>query len=92
MFSVAIILYTENDFSKLLLFRTGHPWWLSSEEFTCRCRRHKRCGFHPWVRKIPLEEEIAFHSVFLPGESHGQRSLAGYCPWSRQELDTTEVT
>ena len=28
--------------------------------------------------------------VFLPGESHGQRSLAGYSPWGRKELDTTE--
>ena len=31
-------------------------------------------------------------SVFLPGESHGQRSLAGYSPLSRKKLDTTEVT
>ena len=28
--------------------------------------------------------------VFLPGESHGQRSLAGYSPWGRKESDTTE--
>ena len=31
-------------------------------------------------------------SVFLPGESHGQRSLSGYSPWSLKESDTTEVT
>ena len=30
--------------------------------------------------------------VFLPEESHGQGSLAGYSPWSLKELDTTEVT
>ena len=30
--------------------------------------------------------------VFLPGESHGQRRLAGYRPWGRKELDTTEAT
>ena len=30
--------------------------------------------------------------VFWPGESHGQRSLAGYSPWGRTESDTTEVT
>ena len=29
---------------------------------------------------------------FLPGESHGQRSLAGYSPWGRKGLDMTEVT
>ena len=34
-----------------------------------------------------LEKEMA---VFLPGESHGQRSLAGYSPWGHKELDTTE--
>ena len=28
--------------------------------------------------------------VFLPGESHGQRSLEGYSPWGQEELDTTE--
>ena len=30
--------------------------------------------------------------VFLPGESYGQRSLAGYRSWGRKELDTTEVS
>ena len=30
--------------------------------------------------------------VFLPGECHGQRSLAGYSPWGQGESDTTEVT
>ena len=30
--------------------------------------------------------------VFLPGESHGQRSLVGCSPWGRTELDTTEAT
>ena len=30
--------------------------------------------------------------VFLPGESHGQKSLVGYSPWGHKELDTTEVT
>ena len=40
----------------------------------------------------PLEEEIATHSSFLPGESHVQRSLAGYSPWGHKESDTTEHT
>ena len=26
----------------------------------------------------------------MPGESHGQRSLVGYSPWGRKELDTTD--
>ena len=31
-------------------------------------------------------------AVFTPGESHGQRSLAGYSPWGHQESDTAEAT
>ena len=49
-----------------------------------------------WVWSLgweePLEEGMATHSVFLPRESHGQRSLVGYGPWGHKESDTTEVT
>ena len=31
----------------------GLTRWRSSEESACQCRRYKRCGFHPWVGKIP---------------------------------------
>ena len=34
---------------------------------------------------------MAPSTAFLPGELHGQRSLAGYSPWGHQELDTTEL-
>ena len=37
-----------------------------------------------------LEKETAIYSSILPGESHGQRSLAGYSPWDCKELDMTE--
>ena len=47
-----------------------------------------------WVRSLgwedPLEKEMQPTPVFLPGESHGQRSLAGYSPRGRKESDTTE--
>ena len=36
-----------------------------------------------------LEKEMATHPVFLPGEFNEQRSLVGYSPWGRKELDTT---
>ena len=39
-------------------------------------------------REDPLEERTA--NPLLPGESYGQRSLAGYSPWGRKESDTTE--
>ena len=56
----------------------------------CQCRRHKRCRFDPWVRKIPWRRAWQPTPVFLPGESQGQRSLVGYSPWSHKESDTTE--
>ena len=45
--------------------------------------------FDPWVRQIPWRRKWQVTPVFLPGESHGQRSLAGYSPWGRKESDTT---
>ena len=41
----------------------------------------KRCGFNPWVRKIPWRRARHPILVFLPAESHGQRSLVGYSAW-----------
>ena len=40
----------------------GLPWWLSSKEFACRCRR---CCFDAWVGKVPLEKDMAIHSSIL---------------------------
>ena len=47
-------------------------------------------GFNPWVRKIPWRREWQPTPVFLPGKSHGQRSLVGYSPWVHKESDMTE--
>ena len=52
----------------------------------------KRWGFDPWVGKIPRRGKWQPTPVFLPEQSHGQRSLAGYSPWVYKELDTTEHT
>ena len=40
----------------------------------------KRHRFDPWVRKIPWRTALQPTPVFLPGESHGQKSLVGYGP------------
>ena len=40
----------------------------------------------------PLEEGMATIPVFLPGESHGQRRMAGYSPWGCKESDSSEST
>ena len=48
-----------------------------------------RSRFNPWVGKIPWRRNWQPTPVFLPGESHGQRSLEGYSPWD-PESDMTE--
>ena len=64
----------------------GLPRWLNGKESPA-CRRP---GFDLWVRKIPWRREWLPTPVFLPGEFHGQRSLAGYSPWGCKESDMTE--
>ena len=70
----------------------GFPGGASSKEPACQCKRCRRRRFDPWVGKIPWRRAWQPPPVLLPGESHGQRSLAGYSPWGPKELDLTEVT
>ena len=56
---------------------TGFPGGATKEP-ACQCRRRKRCGFHPWVGKIPWSRKWHPTSVFWPGESHEQRSLGSH--------------
>ena len=63
------------------------PWWLSSKEYTCQCRRHRR----PWFNSIPgqkdpLEKEMATHFSILAWEIPWTGNLVG-C--SCKESDTT---
>ena len=51
-----------------------------------------RDGFNPCVEKILWRKEQQSTPVFLPGESHGQWSLAGYMPQGRKQLDTTKAS
>ena len=60
--------------------------WIGKEP-ACQ---YKRFRFSPWVWKIPCRRAWQPTPRFLPGESHGQRSLAGYRPWGCKESDTTE--
>ena len=53
------------------------------KEFDCQCRR---CGLDPWVRKIPWRRKQQPSPVFLPGKSHGHRSLAGYSSWGQERV------
>ena len=87
------------------LQRVGHDWATSlhftssqvalvvkKKKPTCQYRRHRRGRFDPWVGKIPWRRKWQLTPIFLPGESHGQKSLAGCSPWDCIELDTTEVS
>ena len=66
--------------------RNRLPWWLRQWRI---CLQYSIPGFSHWVRKIPWRREGQPTPVFLPGESHGQRSLVGYSPWGHKELDGT---
>ena len=71
---------------EVILLR-GLPWWLRGYIVCLQCGRS---GFDPWVGKIPWRRKWQPTPVFLPGESHGQRSLVGYSPWGRKVSGTTE--
>ena len=75
-----------------LCYRPCFPSGASSKELACQCRRCNRHRFDPWVGKIPWRRKWQRAPVFLPGESHGQRSLVGYSPQGRPESDTTDAT
>ena len=65
----------------------GFPGGSDGKASTCNFGRP---GFDPWVVKIPWRRAWQPTPVLLPGEFHGQRSLAGYSPWGHKESDTTE--
>ena len=68
------------------------PRWHRGKESACQCRRHRRLGFNPWVRKIPWSRKWQPTPVFAPGKSHGQKSLADYSLQSHKESDMTKHT
>ena len=68
----------------------GLPRCTRGKEPICQCRRLKRCGFNPWVRKNPWRRKWEPTPVFLPGGFHWKRSLVGYSPWGLTESDMTE--
>ena len=69
------------------MYKMGLPRWLTQWRIWRQCRRLR---VDPWVKKMPWRRERLPTPVSLPGEFHGQRSLAGYSPGGHKELDTTE--
>ena len=74
------------DLNMLGIKVSGLPWWLRQWRTCLQCWRP---GFDPWVRKIPWRREWLLSPLFLPRESHEQRSLLGFSPWNHKELDIT---
>ena len=70
----------------------GFPDNTSGTEPAWQCSRCRRCGFDPWVGKIPWRRAWQPTPVFLHGKSHGQRSLAGYSLWSHKRVGQNLVT
>ena len=68
----------------------GFPAGASGKEPACQSRRHKTLGFDLWVRKSPWSRAWQPTRIFLPGESHEQRSLVGYSPKGSKKSDMTE--
>ena len=56
------------------------------------CLPSRRCGFHPWVNKIPWKRKWQLTPVFLPRKSHGQGILLGYSPWVCKRVRCDSVT
>ena len=87
-----IYVFVYMKYKHIYLYTWNIPRWLSGKESVCQCRRHRRRGFDPWVGKIPWRRKWQPTPGFLPGESHGQRSLVGYSPQRCKELDMIEAT
>ena len=70
-------------------FSMCFTYWGGSDSKSI-CLQCGRPGFNPSFRKKPCTRKWQSSSVFLPGKSHGWRSLVGYSPWGRKELEMTE--
>ena len=82
-------LQSSSSRQKFLAICIHNGWasqWHSGKESACQ---YRRCKFDLWVWKIPWKKKWQPTPVFLPGESHGQKSLAGYSPWGHKESDMT---
>ena len=85
-FFKSLILYHLGSPMCMSICILGFPGSASGKEYTCQCRRHRRCGFSPRVEKIPWRTAWQPTPAFLPGESHRQRSLEGYSPWGGKRV------
>ena len=91
--TIALTIWTSVSKVTPLLFNTLYRFATGTSLVAQRIGICLQCGiprFNPWVGKIPWRRKWQPIPVFLPGESHGQRSLVGYSPQGRKESDMTE--
>ena len=85
-----IVKLSKSKLTHYLVFHSQHHW----ASLVTQTVKNLPAMRESWVRSLgqedPLEKGMALHSVFLPGEIHGQRRLLGYSAWSRKESDTAE--
>ena len=86
------LLKQNSEFSILdiLVFTIGLPRWCSGYESSCQCRSYKRCGFNPWVKKIPGVGNGYPLQYSCLESIQGQRNLAGSRLKGCKESDMNE--
>ena len=78
VYNIVLVSTIHQHESAIDTYMPGFPGGASAKETAHQCRRCKRHEFNPWVGKIPWRRARQPTPVFLPGESHAQRSLVGY--------------
>ena len=77
-------------FNCLLERNLGFPNDSSGKEYTCNAGDIGDMGLSPGLGRSPWRRKWQTTPIFLSEKSHGQRSLAGYCPKGLKELDMTK--
>ena len=73
----------------MLILRLGFPSGASGKESACSAGDARGSGSIPGSERFSWRRKWQLTPGFLPGESHGQRSLVGYGPWGHKESDMT---
>ena len=98
MEEVTQVIQTRSDIDLLqrllLWWKSGDNWKIHIQNreanLVVQIVKNLPAMLDPWIRKIPWRSKCLPTPVFLPGESHGQKSLVDYSPWGRKESDMTE--
>ena len=87
---VSSFLEEVSTLGAILPCELGLPVGSADTESACSAGDTRELGSIPGIGKTHWGSEWLPTPVFLPGESHGQRSLVGYSPQGCKESDTTE--